>query len=56
MAIEDDKYEELVACVNALIATGRDRMVRQWLIKLALNILYHYGYQVIEAPSQPPEN
>jgi len=46
MAIEDQKYDDLVKHVNALLATGRATTVRTWLIKLALDILKHYGYEV----------
>lgn len=48
MAVEDQEYEKLVKQVNALLATGREAMVRGWLIKLALEILRHYGYEVTE--------
>lgn len=47
MAVEDERYEEVVKAVNALLRTGRTNMVRNWLIRLALDILKHYGYDVV---------
>lgn len=46
MAIEDKKYEELMTAVNALLRTGRQEMVRGWLIRLAFDILRYYGYTI----------
>lgn len=54
MAVEDQRYEEVVKAVNALLKTGRTNMVRGWLIKLALDILRHYGYDVVLEQPQPP--
>lgn len=56
MAVEDQRYDEVVAAINALMKTGRAQMVRGWLIKLALDILYHYGYEVVidQTPPAPP--
>lgn len=48
MAIEDQRYEEVEKAVNALMATGRTAFVRSMLVKLALSILRHYGYEVTE--------
>lgn len=47
MAIEDERYAEVVKAVNALIATGRTEQVRAWLVELAIGILKYYGYEVI---------
>jgi hypothetical protein len=52
MAIENDKYVEVVRAVNALISTGRKEMVRGWLVELAIGILNYYGYKVIEESNQ----
>jgi hypothetical protein len=46
MAIEDQKYDDLVKHINALLATGRTTTARTCLIKLALDILKYYGYEV----------
>ena len=48
MAIEDQRYVDVVKAVNALIATGRTATVRNWLVQLAIGILNYYGYEVIE--------
>lgn len=49
MAVENDRYVDVVNAVNALMATGRKEMVRCWLVELAIGILKYYGYEVIEA-------
>lgn len=46
MAIEDERYADVVKAVNALIATGRTGMVRNWLVELAFGILKYYGYEI----------
>lgn len=48
MAIEDEKYEQVVKAINDLIATGRTNMVRGWLVQIAIGILNYYGYEVVE--------
>jgi hypothetical protein len=50
MAIEDQKYDDMVNAVNALLKTGRPEMVRGWLIRFALDILRHYGYAIAVPP------
>jgi hypothetical protein len=56
MAIEDQRYQEAVKAINLLIATGRTSMVRGWLVGLAVDILKHYGYEVVldQTPPMPP--
>lgn len=54
MAVEDQEYDALMKQVNALLKTGRTAMVRTWLVKLAMDILKHYGYEVTtQAESEP---
>lgn len=51
MAIEDEKYIQVVNAVNALMGTGRKEQVRCWLVELAIGILTHYGYKVVQDDS-----
>lgn len=50
MAIEDQKYDALLKALHDYMGTGRTAMVRSALVKLAISILKHYGYDVVETP------
>lgn len=49
MAVEDQKYNDILKAIQAFMATGRSAFVRVSLINLAYSILRHYGYDVVEA-------
>lgn len=54
MAIEDEKYNAVVEAIQAFMKTGRNGFVKSQLIRLAIQLLWHYGYEVTEAPAIDP--